>query len=206
MNSCPAPERSRKTGNAKQIKTEIGMCEKTKSRDWMMVWTAITAIATVISASSIIFAVYSLYDGEKAIRANNLALQNNVQQSMTQITLSLDQLFIEHPELRQYFNDGVDPHRTRDYARASETAIMMLDVFDLSFAQVGTFKDQWTDPKGWTNWVADEFARSPFLREQYETNSSWYGTNMYELESHVNGLKNGTYRAVYQKRKGPKDE
>jgi len=144
--------------------------------------------------------VQQLRNNELALQTNGLALRNNVQQSMTKLTVDLDRLFVDHPDLRPYFNDAVNPYGQTNFPAASETAYLMLDVFDLAIGQAGTFKDQWTEAKGWTNWVADEFARSPFLRNQYELHPGWYGKEMRGLEQNTNLIRNGTnyYIANYQ--------
>ena len=111
-----------------------------------------------------------------------LSLRNSTQQSMTTLTLDLDKLIIEHPELRQYLEDNANPHNDpTNYDRSVEAAIMTFDVFDVALSQAGTFKNQWSDPGGWTNWVIDDFKHSPFLREQYQIYQGWYGTNLTDL-------------------------
>ena len=67
---------------------------------------------------------------------------------------------------------------------------MMFDVFDLAFAQAGAFSNQWTYPQAWTNWVAVEFARSPFLRDEYKKIRGWYGPDMSNLVNHIEDLTN----------------
>lgn len=174
---------------------ELEIKEEALRHQFWQKWTAFGSF--VVSGFGFGAVLWSLHGNKLALQNNNLVLRNNVQQSMTKLTVDLDHIFIDHPELRQYFYYGANPHGTTNLERASETAYMMLDVFDLTFAQAGTFKEQWTEPQGWTNWVAEDFAKSPFLREQYELETNWYGQDMYRLEKHVNVLTN-VYLAEYR--------
>lgn len=120
-----------------------------------------------------------------------LNLKVNAQQSMTKITMDLDKIIIDHPELRRYLESNANPHLdSTNYDRAVEAAIMTFDVFDMALAQAGTFKGEWTNPGGWTNWIIENFARSPFLREQYLKCASWYGPNMTALATNSFHLTN----------------
>lgn len=108
-----------------------------------------------------------------------LSLRNNTQQSMTKLTMDLDQVMINHPELCRYLEGNANPAKDpTNYDRAVEVAIMRFDVYDVALGQVDSFKSEWTNPGGWTNWIIDDFARSPFLRDQYRKYSDWYGPSL----------------------------
>ena len=171
----------------------------------------ISRMALLVSLLGFVGVIVSVFMNTKQLELNTaqlklnyqtatntqLSLRNSTQQSMTTLTLDLDKITIEHPELRQYLEDNANPHNDpANYDRAVESAIMTFDVFDVALSQVGTFKDQWSDPGGWTNWVIDDFKRSPFLREQYQIYHGWYGTNLTDLLKYSVKLPNvAEYRA-----------
>lgn len=144
---------------------------------------ALTAARISLCISILGFAAvwHSLKSNDIALQKNGLALRNNVQQSMTKLVVDLDRVYIDHPELRQYFNEGLDAHGTTNFVRASALAVTMLDVFDVAIGQCKTFREEWTEPDGWTNWVVNEFANSSFLRGEYWQRTNWYGPDMLYL-------------------------
>jgi hypothetical protein len=168
-------------------------------------------VAIAISLLGFAFVIYSIHINTRQLQLNSkqlllnyeaatnaqLHLKNDTQQSMTKLTMDLDQLIIDHPELRPYLEGNANPTNDSqiNYSRAVDGAIMTLDVFDVARVQVGTFRSEWTNPEGWTNWIIDDFAHSPFLREEYRKCASWYGPDMTAM---MNSSTNRSFYADYE--------
>jgi hypothetical protein len=128
---------------------------------------------------AVLVALHFNYEQSKAVEKS---LANNVQQGMTKLTMDLDRLTIDHPELRPYLEGNANPDNdSTNKDRAVEGAIMTFDVFDVALYQMDAFKAEWSDPSGWTNWIVEDFRYSPFLRQEYQKYASWYGTNLTDL-------------------------
>src|SRR5436309_212646 len=60
--------------------------------------------------------------------------------------LEADKIFVDRPELAQYFFDNVDiSHNDKDYAAALAVAHLLANFYDTYFLQKGQFKQMYTE-------------------------------------------------------------
>ena len=99
----------------------------------------------------------------------------NAQIAIINVVTNLDRAFVEKPKLRPYFYEGVAIDVKDDnYAEASATAEMALDVFDLVAGQSRDYTECWDSPVAWDEWIVDMFSTSPILRDTLDQHPNWY--------------------------------
>ena len=96
--------------------------------------------------------------------------------SATDLTLDIDHVFVEKPELRKYFYDGVDPAGETDDRKAQVEALaeLMLDCFECIWDIRRTYSR--VDRGSWGRFVLDMLGTSPVLSRLYGERSGqdWY--------------------------------
>ena len=97
---------------------------------------------------------------------------------MTGLITSVSRVFIEYPEMRKFFYEGVKPSGT-DYDRARSIAVTVADAID----HVAEHLDRMSGPaaEAWKAYFRDIYESSPVLKEYLQTHSSWYGPVLREL-------------------------
>jgi len=104
---------------------------------------------------------------------------NAIKSSMLSLMVDLDKVYLEHPELVPYFYGGLDIATNHpDYRQAYATAVMVLDVMDIGKLQSTQFKEFWTHPETWEEWIQDQFADSPIVCRVFAERRNWYGSEM----------------------------
>lgn len=93
----------------------------------------------------------------------------------------LDQVFIEHPEIRPYFYEGKelrddDPNRQRVLAVAETLLDFMGSVMDQSHRLKHTYPEEW-----WAHYFRDCFLQSPVLCDFFRRNRQWYPRALWEF-------------------------
>lgn len=101
------------------------------------------------------------------------ALHTTANQFAAQLVITAGQVFIEHPELRPYFEakreieEGMDE---KDQDRIEAAALTQLDVMETIWDHHEEMNQE--DIDAWREWIHDLFERSPVLRNQYKP--TWY--------------------------------
>jgi hypothetical protein len=109
-------------------------------------------------------------------------------------TLELDKIYIQHPEIMPYFEEGTQITKdSQDYPLAAATAEFIIDLMD---SMLDAYNDKWPD-EGWRNWAEDTFSTSPIFRSHLEKQRSWYCKHLYP-EYLVWSKKDGNPRAPEQ--------
>lgn len=114
--------------------------------------------------------------------ASQAQLQNL--QALTNQLLILDKLFIEHPEMRQYFYDNVEISGDKDkvnYQRALAIAEFQIDFFDTFLTQESSLNLADDEREAWHTYIIRSFARSRVMCVRLNTDPDWYGSNLKEL-------------------------
>lgn len=88
------------------------------------------------------------------------------------------------PYLIPYFyeNKAIDA-KDEKYPEVSATALLVLDVFDLTAAQNRHYPEFWDTPQAWDEWMIDVFANSPISREMIDKYPNWYGKSLKDLRN-----------------------
>jgi hypothetical protein len=94
-------------------------------------------------------------------------------------TLALDRVFVEYPEVRDYFYGGTDiDEKDPLYKRVEAVAEMHLDVFDYKLKHAENFREYQPFLDVEENWIRDMFRTSPVLRKYVEKRQNWYSEKL----------------------------
>jgi hypothetical protein len=86
----------------------------------------------------------------------------------------LDYIFINNPELRPYFYDGLDISEGEElYNKVSSTAEFLIDYFDAYLIQATTFPQTWAN-RPWDNYMLYVFRNSPIICRFLLMHRDWY--------------------------------
>jgi len=106
------------------------------------------------------------------------SLKSSAYGNVTAQVLKVDELFIEHPELRPYFYSSTHINENDSaYNKAISTAELILDVFDSVLLQTNQFPQVWPH-NWWEEYVMDSFANSPILCEYLNVRKDWYSGDL----------------------------
>jgi hypothetical protein len=129
----------------------------------------LSIIALVLSVASTVVATLVAY------RASNHGITVTTYNNATELTLQVDRVFVEYPELRPYFYDNEPltdsaPHRNRVLAVTE----LYLDVLECIWDREREFSP--TDRLAWRGWIVHAFDNALVLREFYRDRRDWYPT------------------------------
>ena len=123
------------------------------------------------------FAVVQLREMNAQSRATAAATRGQVYQALSSAMLDIDRLFVERPELRPYFYDGVDiPCGFDEEQRVLATAELMCDFFDDCTAQAHLLDAASNDV--WRNFARGIARTSPAVRAHWLRNGEWYSARL----------------------------
>jgi hypothetical protein len=120
-----------------------------------------------------------------SMQQTTVSMQASMYATIATQTLEMDKMFIEKPELRPYFYDGVDiKEDDKNYNLVMSIAEYQLDYFDSTRTELGYIpKDQDTqeDRETWRHYLGDSFANSPILCKRIKANSDWYMEDLVKI-------------------------
>lgn len=93
---------------------------------------------------------------------------------------TINQLFLDHPDLRKYFYENVECSiANTDRPEVLPLAEMIADFFEhLAQQQANLPHGIWP---AWVRYMRHVYENSPILREHFENNNSWYDENFIEF-------------------------
>lgn len=104
----------------------------------------------------------------------------SVYQTIADQMMSIDRLFVDHPELRQYFYDGVLPPREGlEAARVRAATELMVDFMDNVVSQSRHLPEYLCGP--WRDYFRDLASTSPGLRQFWREHRDWYDEHMQKI-------------------------
>ncbi|HEV2694108.1 MAG TPA: hypothetical protein VG347_14530 [Verrucomicrobiae bacterium] len=131
--------------------------------------------ALLVSVSGFMAVVLTVRINTEQEKIASINMINGLQQSMAKITVDLDRVFVDRPELMPYFYGRKDISESdTNYLQVEATAVTVLDVFDIASSQPDRYKDQWKHPEAWDEWIIDTFSESPVLRQVLRKRADWY--------------------------------
>ena len=152
--------------------------ERERRKEWREKWTLIiAAIGLAINTVGIGFVIVQLNQAGDSISDNTL---EQIYSRMHDI----NKTFIDHPELKPYFYDGLDvgdPNpliadlnldEKRVRAQVSPLAETMCDFFAQALIQLRKLPPGAYD--GWKRYIQAVYMRSPAMRRYYRENKDWY--------------------------------
>lgn len=122
---------------------------------------AATTIAVAASVIAVISLLVAWQQGRRSLRITTYS-------GATDLTLKVDAMFVEHPELRPYFSEAVPlspatPERTRQQVLAA--AEFILDVLECIWDHHDEYDDD--DRQSWWEYIVDFIQESPVLTEVF---------------------------------------
>jgi hypothetical protein len=115
------------------------------------------------------------------ILRKNLIVQ--AQSSVADRQLNVDRMFVEYPDIRECFTDGVSlgPGDPR-YLRVLAASQCLANYFDTYILQKGKFAQLYSDA-AWIDYISGHLTRSPMLRQFVADHPSWYTDDLVQLAS-----------------------
>ena len=93
--------------------------------------------------------------------------------------LTLDRVFLDHPELRPYFYEGKDiTEKDPMYPRVVAVAEMHMDVFDYVLEYYENFPEQFPELEAGHKWIHDMFESSPITKRHFQAKKHWYSKRL----------------------------
>jgi hypothetical protein len=141
-------------------------------------------LSAVCSLFSAVAAVIALFLVVPQLRSANEAINANTLEQIYSRMHDINKTFVEHPELKPYFYDGMrleDPnplaeakHLDMVQVRSQVPAMaeLMCDFFAQALIELKRLPPQAYD--GWKNYIRDMYLKSPELRRYYNANKQWY--------------------------------
>jgi hypothetical protein len=127
---------------------------------------------------SLSFSIISVMIATAAVflanRAASTEMSVTTYQGATQLMLEVDRIFLNHPELRPFFYDDVEPTPDVDRNLINAAVEFMLDAFECIWDQRPHFSAP--DYDSWAEYIVDRFGTSPVLRQFYRDHAGWYPT------------------------------
>jgi hypothetical protein len=104
------------------------------------------------------------------------ALRRSSYRTSADLLLEADRIFLDRPDLRPYFYDGVEcsADDSEQRARVEAVAEFYLDVLETIWDHRNEFSR--VDRASWREWIHDLLEWSPALRQVYTATPRWYPT------------------------------
>ena len=108
------------------------------------------------------------------------ALRASVYQSLSRLAIEVDGTFLQHPELRAYFYDGIsEPSDPTQLSRVVAVAETLIDLMDNFVVQAPHLPDHLSGP--WDRYFKDIFGSSPAMQRFWRAHREWYSPTLREL-------------------------
>jgi hypothetical protein len=143
---------------------------------------ALSAIALVISALGFTAVIISIRTAQEQM--SHMAAQTRVltrDRSLNNV-LTLDRIFLDHPELRPYFYAGKDLEESDPlYPKVETVADMHLDVYGYNLDYRLVFPDDYRRPEDYKRYIRSMLVLSPVMRRRLETKGEWFSPYLQEV-------------------------
>jgi hypothetical protein len=100
----------------------------------------------------------------------------------TSLISEVGRAFIEYPDMRKYFYDGMTPVAD-DQQRASAIAVILAGAMDRVAAQFTGKSNPWE--VAWRSYFTDIIGTSPVLKQHIDAHIAWYGP---KLQNYIRSL------------------
>lgn len=142
-------------------------------------------LRTAMVILSFIISFGALYFSFEQSRITNRAVEAQTWQAITQQGYDISRIFVEHPNLRPYFYDGITIDRNAtDFHAVMAICEMYLDFIDSMqdehvFALPG-MTENGENRALWNKYFKDIFASSPAIRAYAEEKKLWYSPGVFD--------------------------
>jgi hypothetical protein len=119
------------------------------------------------------------------------SVESNVFGSLTNQALATDGIFINAPNLRDYFYNGKIVTENDPLAeKVKAAAEYLLDFYDSQVTQLKRYPNLWRSEKdAWESGIIDQFTWSPFLCWYLDVNKAWYSEELLLLKRKGEGKR-----------------
>ena len=142
----------------------------------------ISAVTTTIGGPILIWTVLLLRKQTSELtvqtRVASHAARASIYQSIAEQMISIDHIFLEYPDLKPYFYNGliVLPEHT-DHSRIMTIAEMVIDFMDNALVQSQSMPEYpWENT--WFRYFRSLLGSSPVLRMYWIENREWYSNDL----------------------------
>lgn len=153
----------------------------------MTVWAqylfnSISSLASIAIVISLIFLVQQTRLFRQQTKANGETARAENHAGLREVMIKINEVFLDKPEIRRYFYDGVPiDTNSPDYAYAETVAEHLLDIMEHMLWQADTFprlygasEDDKLFWQVWDQYTIDMFLSSPLLRSYGQQKRNWY--------------------------------
>ncbi len=168
----------------------------TVNNNWLnfKVLTTYEFLSILIQIAFVVVTSYTLYflnrqitvliEQTKTFKIQANLLEHNLKASaflpLNNYQADLNKIFIENPDFRQYFYDGVEISKNDNkYNKVISIADFMLDFFDAVFVQKSLYN---LSGSWWIGFMTKSFITSPTLCKRLDENSSMYTEKLHKLK------------------------
>jgi hypothetical protein len=135
------------------------------------------AVAAVVGVPALVASLLVL---AKQVRREVEAEGATVYQDINRMMMDIDMVFVERPQLRQYFYDGIPIARFEpEYERVVAISELFVDFMDNFVQQEARMRHQPTEY--WHAYFHEMLQSSPCLREYWACNGHWYAPRLIAL-------------------------
>jgi len=110
------------------------------------------------------------------------ALRRSSYRTSADLVLEADRIFLDRPELRCFFYEGLEcpPKGDKQYGQVKAAAEFYLDILETIWDHRGEFAR--TDRMAWREWIHDLLEWSPSIRDTYLESPRLYPTIRFLIE------------------------
>jgi hypothetical protein len=138
---------------------------------------ALAEVGQFIAGVTSIIVLGSLYFVWRQVKQQAQDSRVELITGMTSLIGSVSQVFIEKPEMRKYFYEGISPSGD-EVELAQAIAVRMADALDHVAAHLDLMSDPTRD--AWAEYISGIGERSPVLKSYVRANKKWYGPKLRE--------------------------
>jgi hypothetical protein len=140
--------------------------------------------SVIISALGVMIAFFGVCTFAIQIGNTNASISNNTLEQIYGRMHSINMLFVDRPELKPYFYDGMEINDPNPIARSLKideavvrarvpaVAEMMCDFFAQALIELKRLPEG--AYQGWVNYIQSVYLTSPVLRQYYQEHKEWY--------------------------------
>lgn len=155
--------------------------------------TMLIALASfIVTSAALVFVSVQASNVKKQIRALNASLDLQSYSAINTQLAEIDNLFIDHPDLRPYFFEGAPwpseekPENLTLRRKLTSVAEKKLDFIDFWFMSARHLDLQRSDMVSWRNYFLGSFQNSPILCDVLKDEKEAYGEEVLSI-AHKSG-------------------
>jgi len=145
------------------------------SAEWVAAIAA--SISAILVPAALWLAARQWREMARQTERSVVAIKSSIYQSFASQLQEIALLFVDRPELRQYFYDNREPPRNgRDATQVRALAAVFLDFMDTVAVQVAAIPEH--DRDVWFRFFQDLMRTSPAIRKCWNETSEWYSVDL----------------------------